>query len=122
MKPFLVIILISTAISCFYDSEEYLYPQLNNTCDTTNVTFSATVKPILQSNCWACHSNSNSAAGNGVKLEDYTDVKTSADNGSLLGTITHKSPYNPMPLNGPALDNCSISAIKLWIDAGALDN
>jgi hypothetical protein len=122
MKLFFAIILISTIVSCYYDSEEYLYPQINSTCDTTNVKFSTTVKPILQSSCWSCHSNNNATSGGGFRLEDYADVKVSADNGSLLGTISHKSQYNPMPLNGPSLDNCSISIIKLWIDAGAPNN
>jgi hypothetical protein len=121
MKIFLAGILIFIAASCYYDSQEFLYPQVNNTCDTTNITFSKSVKPILANNCYSCHSNSNAASGGGIKLEDIADVKLYADNGSLMGTITHKSGFSLMPPSAP-LDNCSITIIQKWIDANSPNN
>lgn len=93
----------------------------NNTCDTANMTFATNIKPILQSNCYACHSNANYTVS-GVKLEDYADVKPHADDGMLLGTITHAAGYPAMPQGGTKLSDCNINKIKSWIDHGAQDN
>src|SRR4030042_5604138 len=82
-------ILLLLISSCYYDSEEYLYPQIGNNCDTTNITFSGSVTLILQENCFGCHSNSTSSFGNNIKLEDYADVKLKADDGSLFGSVNY---------------------------------
>lgn len=112
----LIAILLST---CYYDSEEYLYPQVNNTCDTTQVTFSLGVKTILQNNCYSCHSNTTSEFGNNIRLEDYADVKTVADNGRLLGSISHSGGYAAMPMGSAKLEDCKITIVRKWIEAGA---
>jgi len=115
--------LIIIACSCYYDSEEFLYPKSGSSCDTVNVTFSTSVKPILQQYCLTCHSNSKAASlGLGIKLEDYADVKIRADNGKLYGTVAHLPGYSPMPKGGSKISDCSISIIKAWIDSGSPDN
>jgi hypothetical protein len=120
---FVVVIIILVAWSCYYDNEEFLYPKLNNSCDTANVTFSSSVKPVLQQNCYTCHNNgAASFFGGNIKLEDYADVKISADNGKLYGTVAHLPGYSQMPKGGSKIDDCSISIIKIWIDTGSPDN
>jgi hypothetical protein len=100
---------------------ESLYPSLSQ-CDTTNVTYSASIVPILNDKCYSCHSNSSyQVAGGGFNLGNYTDLKAVIDNGKLYNSITHQSPY-PMPLNSPMLDNCSIASFKKWINTGAPNN
>lgn len=89
-------------------------------CDTNNVTFSKTISPMIQTNCQGCHSNSNTSGG--INLEGYTNVKTSADLGSLLGTITHASGYSPMPKGGNRMSDCNIAQLKIWLKAGAPNN
>ncbi len=109
--------------SCYYDSEEFLFPDINpETCDTTNVTFSGTIQPVLQSVCYRCHSSSNSSQGGSIKLEDYADVKLRADDGSLFGSISHASGYSPMPKGGGKLDDCTLAWFYIWIDSGSPDN
>jgi hypothetical protein len=93
----------------------------NNTCNTENMSFASDIKPILQSNCYECHSNANYAIS-GVKLEDYADLKTHTDNGDLIGVITHATGYPEMPQGKPKLSACNINKIKAWVDAGAQDN
>lgn len=57
--------------SCYYDNAETLYPQ--GTCITTNMSYAADINPILQQNCFVCHST---AANNGnVILEGHTKLK-----------------------------------------------
>jgi hypothetical protein len=116
---FVTILLFSA--SCYYDSEEALYPSLNSSCDTTNVTFSAKIVPILANNCLSCHSNSTAAsAGNNIRLQDYVDVK--ARTTAIAGSIKHSGTFSPMPKNGGKLNNCSIKLVDIWIRNGAPDN
>lgn len=117
-----IIIVIAVACSCVYHNEEDDYPQPGS-CDTVNVTFSSSVQPVLQQNCLSCHSNNTaSSLGGNIKLEDYQDVKLRADDGSLLGTISHESGYSSMPRGAPKLDDCTISIIEIWINSNSPDN
>lgn len=115
-----IAVLIVCFQSCYYDSEEYLFPELDSDCDTTDISYSGAVAPIISQSCLACHGNI--PVGTSIKLEEYSDLKTSVDNGSLIGSITHGSGYSPMPQGANKLDDCSISLIQLWIDSGASNN
>lgn len=107
--------------SCSKSNEEDLSSGGNPTgCDTVNMQYSADVLPVLQNNCYGCHGNGGAAGG--VNLDDYDHVKIQADNGALIGTITHASGYVPMPLNLPQLSDCDINKIMSWINNGALNN
>jgi cytochrome c5 len=93
----------------------------NNGCDTASMKFSANVQPILETNCYSCHSNTTFSIS-GVKLQDHADVKARAENGSLLGTISHAAGFPPMPQGGSKLSACNINKIRAWINQGALNN
>lgn len=119
----LFILFVATVAGCYYDTEEKLYPELSTSCDLTNVTFAATVTPILQASCFSCHSNSNAAgSGGGIKIQNYADVVTLAKNGKLMGTVTHASGYQAMPQGGGKLTDCEINQLQKWIDNGTLNN
>ena len=108
---------------CYYDSQEYLYPQLNTSCDTTNVTFSLSVQPILDNFCLSCHSNASASAfGGNIKLQNYADVKLKVDDGKLLGSLKRLSGYSPMPKGSSQLESCKIKIIEIWLNAGAPNN
>jgi len=118
-----LILLLALVTGCYYDSEEKLYPQISTSCDLTNVTFAATVKPILQASCLSCHSNSKAVnSGGGIKLENYADVLISTNSGKLMGTINHASGFQAMPQGGGKLTDCEISKLQKWIDNGKLNN
>lgn len=89
-------------------------------CDTTNVTWSGIVSPILQTYCTGCHNASN--ASGGIVLSDYNGAAAAALNGKLLGTITFASGYVPMPPAGGAIPDCEIAQITKWVNDGAPDN
>lgn len=95
-------------------------PCITMTCDTTNITYTATIIPILQTNCLGCHANTST--GGGILLNSYAAVYDQAISGSLMNSITWNGGVTPMPYNGSQLDDCSIKQIDLWIKAGALDN
>jgi uncharacterized membrane protein len=93
-----------------------------STCDTTGVmSYAARVKPILQNNCNGCHGGT-AQSGAGIILSDYNNVKTSVDNGTLLGSIEQLGGYSAMPKGGNKMSSCNIAVIRKWIAAGAPNN
>lgn len=105
--------------SCYYDNIEELYPQAP-ACDTTNVTYSTDVWPVISENCTDCH-NTGFPSGN-VSLSNYDEIVAAVQNGSLLGTIKHEDGWSPMPKGGGKLPDCDIQKIESWVNAGTPDN
>jgi hypothetical protein len=116
------LLLQAVVSSCYYDSEEYLYPKTSSQCDTTSITYAKSVVPIIQNYCLSCHSNSTSSMGGNIKLEDYADIKLRADDHRLLGSVDHQSGYSPMPPGSKKLDECNVSTIRIWVNASAPNN
>ncbi len=117
----LAVLILLVPASCYYDSEEALYPSLSSGCDTTAVTFSGKIAPMLANNCLSCHSNATAAgAGNGIRLEIYADVKNRAS--AVAGSIKHTGTYSPMPKNGGKLNTCLINQFDIWIRTGMPEN
>lgn len=104
--------------ACYYHVEEELYPDLG--CATENVTYSGTILPILDTNCFICH-NQATNEGN-VTLEGYDNLLMLVDSGRLLGAIRHEPGFFPMPQNQPQLVACTIEKIEAWINSGAPNN
>lgn len=95
------------AQNLFCDDEE---------CDTTNVTYLTVVEQIINQHCYGCHNNSNPLGG--LSLEGYDNVVSIANDGRLIGTITHEPGYPAMPKNGIKLSDCKILLIETWINNG----
>jgi cytochrome c553 len=104
--------------SCSKKNEEDLSG--GTTCTSTNMTYAANIKPILQSFCFGCHGNGLSQ--NGVNFDTHVGVKAAVDNGKLIGVITHASGFPAMPQNAPKLSDCNINKIQDWISRGAPNN
>ena len=92
----------------------------NTACNTTNVTFSGTIKPIFTKYCTGCHSGA--APTGGINLTLYTDASGVAKSGRLVGAITHAPGFAPMPQGGAKLPQCEIDKIKAWVNAGSPNN
>jgi mono/diheme cytochrome c family protein len=122
ISSWIMLLFLSVAFfSCSYDNEEDLYG--NEICDTSSVTYSKTIKPVLTANCYSCHSTSNAPSfGSGIKLENYDDLMVQVNNGKLVGAITHSPGYPAMPQGGAKLDDCPIEKIVTWINNGAPNN
>lgn len=114
-----VIFLFSMIVGCYYDKKSEIYPIITGGCDTTNVTYSGSVKPILDGYCNNCHSTA--VASGGVVLDNYDGVVIPALNGKLMGTVKHSSGFNAMP-PGTQLDDCKIATLNKWVQAGAPNN
>jgi hypothetical protein len=114
-----IIFIISLfVVSCYYDNEEALYPSISNACDTTNVTFSGSIVPILSNNCYSCHSDANAAFGGGIHLQSIADVIT---NSARIVVSIKQTGSKPMPPNGK-LNSCSISKFDIWVRKGMPNN
>ncbi len=112
------LVLLLAYSGCYYDKEATLYP--NAVCDSTNVTYSLKIAPIIQEHCLSCHAQSSSLGG-GVVLEGYDNLKSYANGGLLVGTISYAIGFTAMPASGKMSD-CNIALIKKWVDAGAPNN
>lgn len=126
MKKLLIFLLIFLA-ACSKSNEE----DMNNnpgggnnnpgTCVTTNMKYSVDIAPIIQANCFACHSNAN-ASVSGFSLEGHSNLKAKVDDGRLVGAITHAAGFAAMPQGGAKLSDCNINKIVSWVNAGAPNN
>lgn len=88
-------------------------------CDTTAVTWSKTIQPLLAANCQGCHSGG--APAGGIPLTNYTQVKAIAANGKLTGSVSYAPGFVGMP-QGTRLSDCNVQLIKTWVNAGAPQN
>jgi len=126
MKYIILIFLLSMSLllvlnSCYYDKESQLYPY-SGSCDTLNVTYSTTIRAIIQNGgCLGCHT-SPAASGGNIVLDNYNGIKTIAQTGRLYGAINHSPGFHPMPQSGGKLTNCDISKVKKWIDSEIPNN
>ena len=104
--------------SCYYDNEEELYEYYNaqNTCDTTAVSFSNDIMPMIQGNCiTGCHVAGGS--GSGI-FENYAEIKAKVDNGSMNNRVVVQRTMPP----GGSLTECQILQLQAWILKGAPNN
>lgn len=114
----LVMLFFALSSSCYYDKAEELYPETD--CDTSNVSYNNFIVPLFAKECNRCH-NAQSPLG-GINLEDFSQVKLTANNGSLLGSMKHASNYSIMPPSGAKMPDCDLSKIEKWINDGMPNN
>lgn len=103
---------------CYYDVEEELYP--DTICDTTGVTFSGTIQPLMQSYCAVptCHVT---VGGNGMgDLSDHAGVMLKVDDGSFADRLFVQR--DMPPAGNTQLRACDLEKIQVWLNAGAPNN
>lgn len=110
---------VGLSTGCSFDNEEEFYANL--ACDTTNVTYTQSVKPIFVSSCTVCHSVSG---GTYPDMEEYVNIQEYLDQkpGEIPARIRHVVGFNPMPEGQPKLPECDIRKIEIWIAAGYPNN
>lgn len=128
MTRLIKILFLVTTISivlngCYHDNEEDLYPTLPG-CDTTDLSFSKDVLPILNNYCFTCHGNDAYLdLGSGISLDGYDNVMLLVEpNNYLLSAIQQDGNAIPMPKSGEKLSDCNIAIIRGWINEGAKNN
>ena len=121
MKQFLAAVTLISIfsaflVSCYYDNEEVLYPKNILSCDTSLVTFTATIAPMMANNCLMCHSNVNAPLEKTIPLENYAAVVAAAT--SIAGSIKHTGVYPFMPKTGDKIRTCYITQFDIWVRKG----
>ena len=116
MNPMILVTLLTLLFSgCYYDVAEELYPD-NTACDTTGITYTKTIQPILNDQCNSCHTGSSPSGS--VDFSTYEFVKAYALDGSLYGSMSHDPNWSEMPQGGNKVDDCTLLKVKVWIDNG----
>lgn len=106
-------------ISCYYDSEESLYPDFGD-CDTLQVTYVSHIQGIVNNQCISCHgSGTADEKGAGIILDTYELL---AGNLSVTGAIRHEPAYSPMPKDAAKLHDCLIRQFEIWEESGYPEN
>lgn len=116
--PGIFSVMIIWSLSCENQNEEDLFGISD--CDTNNVSYSGYVKPLIENNCFPCHSIENLSAP--FSLEGYENVIIRVNTGQLYGAINHQKGYQSMPRDRPKLPECDLSKINNWIRDGAPNN
>lgn len=120
IKHGIIFLALSTAFqSCYYDNKQDLLSRAGG-CDTSSVSFSTTINPVIVSACNSCHGGSSPSAG--ISTEGYSNVKALVDNGQLWGSMNHENGFSAMPQGASKLESCYLQKVKAWINAGAANN
>jgi hypothetical protein len=107
---------ISMHSSCYKDNKASMYPS-SATCDTTTVTWTSDIQPLVNNSCATSGCHDASGAG-GYALNNYAGVKTMVDNQRFITVMVNGT----MPRGGATMDACSINKVRAWINRGALQN
>ena len=114
-------LLLVMGSGCKNDSLEDFEPVEVEECDTSDISFSVDVMPVLETKC-----NENTCHGGdfpqgGIGLSSYESV-SAVDEDRLTGAIRHDEDYQNMPDNAEKLSECDIQKIEAWINQGKPDN
>lgn len=118
MKNFIQLSVVALSllllISCSSDSDDDLGP--TDDPNDNNVTYSGTVKSIIDGRCLNCHGSptANSAP---MSLTTYTEVKSAVQTRGLISQVESGN----MPKTGTALTSSQVQAIKDWQTGGFLE-
>jgi ribosomal protein S16 len=115
-KPLTKLLKSQTDLVLKWISEGAKNVNCSSAIDTTNITFSKTIFPLLQTNCVGCHQTG--LASGGVLLNSYDNISTYIANKRIWGAINYVSGYVAMPPTEKMTD-CQLAIIKKWIDNGA---
>lgn len=126
MNPFLKLtfllsfLLMLAGCSIQYESDLLLS---SGGCEQAEISFAQDIVPLLERNCFSCHSNATYAInGNSIDLDGYDDLAPYVESGTFLGVIRHDDGFEAMPQQGNKLSICSITKIETWINEGFQQN
>jgi len=103
--------LLLILVSCSNDNDD----DANSLTVDENVTYTESVKAIIDTNCLNCHSNPPTN-GAPMELNTYSSVKNGVENRNLIGRIENGT----MPTSG-TLTSTQIQAVKDWQTNGFLE-
>jgi len=121
-----LLLAITLGTSCTKDKAKEPLPPIDTVlpiaCDTSAVSFSQEILPLLKLNCTisGCHSNTNTTI---PKWENYSTLKTYIDNGSVSYWVFDNALMPPAYApDSTVLSTCEINLLTAWINQGAQNN
>ena len=124
MKYLLFVLLFLFLFACKHNETITPSSVANNEifCDTTVVSYSKDVMPVLKQYCYACHAGS--AAINGYNFADFNNIQILAlDTFHYIPNVIDTNSHLRMPPKGyPIPDKCSINKMRAWVNSGAKNN
>lgn len=114
MKRNIIIVIFSVfglLMSCTKDKV-----QATNCGGAEEVSFAATIWPMIEQNCNGCH---GSGAG-GYTFDEYDKIENNAS--IILDAMRANSGVQLMPIDGPALDDSLINEFEVWVCQGKMNN
>lgn len=116
---FLIVSCVSFCIlhACTYRKESDLIKPGKEICDTSSVSFSASIKPILDTHCTSCHREGGTGPGN---FNDFTTFQSYVNSGQIRNRVIDQKTMPPS--SNPDLSDCELTALDKWIKEGALNN
>lgn len=125
-KIFFLFIVSASLYGCYTDNAASLYPGSSYpgsaACDTTNVSYSGTIQPILLQYCALQDCHASASPSGGYVLDNYNGVRSTVLGGRLAGAILHTAGFSAMPKDAAMLGDCDIGLIISWINQGAQSN
>ena len=115
MKRNIIIVLLSVfglLMSCTKDKV-----QATNCGGADEVSFAATIWPIIEQNCNGCHGIQGPG---GYTFDEYDKIENNAS--VILDAMRANGGVQLMPFGGPALDDSLINAFEVWICQGKMNN
>lgn len=91
-----------------------------SSCDTTAVTYSGSLVPLLTTGCVACHSGASPDGG--VDLTSHANVTSAVSYSNLMASIRQDPGAVAMPPAGSALNDCEVRLFEMWIEDGMPNN
>ena len=104
------LLLLSFLFSCTYETV--------SECEVDSPSFDICIDPIIENNCFSCHSYGGSSSS--LHLYGYDDVINAIDNHNLLIRI-NADDGSVMPPSGK-LSNADIDIINNWVNSGKQNN
>jgi len=106
--------------SCTNDKKEIEAPVAN--CDTTNITYSQTIKPLIQTRCFGAGSSCHGPGSPNQSFNTYEKLTDEFYITKISASIRHEQGALPMPQGQDKLPECEINTIVTWINKGYPNN
>lgn len=106
----LFVLLLATS-GCVNNKLENLKPS----CDTSNISFLTSIKPVFEAKCYSCHEGRFPSAG--IDLRDEVYVSANAE--LIMKTVRYDAGVVGMPV-GERLPDCQVKRFEIWVKEGGL--
>jgi hypothetical protein len=112
MKTLKIIFVLMITIYVGFSCETATYDEISG--EVANPTYAVNVKPIINNNCFPCHS---AAGGQYPVMETFVQAREAAEIGSMICRIDDQSCGAVMPQSG-RMPQTNINTIKKWAANG----